>query len=98
MRDWVENNSAPARIRTWVLALLAGVALVLGIIGIYGVLAYLVTLRRHEFGVRLALGARPGKLIELVLAHGLGLVPWVLPQALPAQRRWRVSSKLSLRR
>jgi predicted permease len=74
MRDWVENNSAPARIRTWVLAMLAGVALALGIIGIYGVLAYLVTLRRHEFGVRLALGARPGSLLRLVLAHGFKLV------------------------
>lgn len=42
-------------------------------IGIYGVLAYLVTLRRHEFGVRLALGARPGDLLKLVLAQGLGL-------------------------
>src|SRR5688572_13597 len=73
MRDWVENSSVHARIRTWVLAMLAGVALALGIIGIYGVLAYLVTLRRHEFGVRLALGARPGNLLMLVLAHGLGL-------------------------
>ncbi|HEV8385177.1 MAG TPA: ABC transporter permease [Candidatus Acidoferrales bacterium] len=73
MRDWVENSSARARIRTWVLALLAGVALALGMIGIYGVLAYLVTLRRHEFGVRLALGARPGNLLRLVLVQGLGL-------------------------
>jgi putative ABC transport system permease protein len=73
MRDWVENNSARARIRTWVLALLAGVALTLGMIGIYGVLAYLVTLRRQEFGVRLALGAQPGDVLRLVLAQGLGL-------------------------
>jgi putative ABC transport system permease protein len=73
MRDWVENSSARARIRTWVLALLAGVALALGMIGIYGVLAYLVTLRRQEFGVRMALGARPGNLLKLVLAQGLGL-------------------------
>jgi predicted permease len=73
MRDWVENNSARARIRTWVLALLAAVALALGMIGIYGVLAYLVTLRRQEFGIRLALGAQPGNVLRLVLAQGLGL-------------------------
>jgi putative ABC transport system permease protein len=73
MGDWVENSSARARIRTWVLALLAGVALALGMIGIYGVLAYLVTLRRQEFGLRMALGALPGNLLKLVLTQGLGL-------------------------
>jgi putative ABC transport system permease protein len=42
-------------------------------IGIYGVLAYLVTLRRQEFGVRLALGPQPGNVLRLVLKQGLGL-------------------------
>jgi putative ABC transport system permease protein len=73
MNEWVDTSSARTRIRTWVLALLAAVALELGMIGIYGVLAYLVTLRRHEFGVRLALGAQPGSLLRLVLGQGLGL-------------------------
>jgi putative ABC transport system permease protein len=73
MNDWIDASSARTRIRTWVLALLAAVALALGMIGIYGVLAYLVTLRRHEFGVRLALGAQPGSLLRLVLGQGLGL-------------------------
>ena len=71
MADWVETNSARARIRTWVLALLAGVALALGMIGIYGVLAYLVALRRHEFGVRLALGAPAGSLLRMILRQGM---------------------------
>ncbi len=73
MNDWIDASSARTRIRTWVLVLLAAVALALGMIGIYGVLAYLVTLRRHEFGVRLALGAQPGSLLRLVLGQGLGL-------------------------
>jgi putative ABC transport system permease protein len=73
MNDWINTSSARTRIRAWVLALLAAVALALGMIGIYGVLAYLVTLRRHEFGVRLALGAQPGSLLRLVLKQGLGL-------------------------
>jgi ABC-type antimicrobial peptide transport system permease subunit len=42
-------------------------------IGIYGVLAYLVTLRRQEFGVRLALGAQPSNLLRLVVSQGLGM-------------------------
>jgi len=73
MDDWIDSSSARTRIRTWVLTVLAAVALGLGIIGIYGLLAYLVALRRHEFGVRLALGAQPGSLLRLVLAQGLGL-------------------------
>ena len=73
MRDWVESNSDRARIRTSVLSLLSAVALALGMIGIYGVLAYLVTLRRQEFGVRLALGARPGSLLRLVVTQGLAM-------------------------
>lgn len=73
MHEWVDQRAAPARIRTWVLAGLAGVALLLGMIGIYGVLGYLASLRRHEFGVRLALGATPADILRMVLAGGLGL-------------------------
>jgi predicted permease len=73
MRDWVEAKSALPRIRAWVLGLLAGVALALGLVGIYGVLSYLVALRKHEFGVRLALGARPSGLVGLVLGQGAWL-------------------------
>jgi putative ABC transport system permease protein len=73
MNDWIDTSSARTRIRTWVLALLAGVALALGMIGVYGLLAYLVTLRKHEFGVRLALGAQPRNLLALVLGQGVGL-------------------------
>jgi putative ABC transport system permease protein len=73
MHAWVDSSSARNRIRTWVLALLAAVAAALGMVGIYGVLAYLVNLRRHEFGVRLALGAAPSSLLRSVLGQGLGL-------------------------
>ncbi|MDP6605670.1 MAG: ABC transporter permease [Dehalococcoidia bacterium] len=57
-----------------VLSLLAVIALVLASIGLYGVLVYLVGLRTREFGIRVALGARTGDVLRLVLWQGLKLV------------------------
>ena len=49
----------------------ASITLVLGMIGLYGVMAYMVALRTREFGVRVALGADPGRIARLVAARGL---------------------------
>jgi hypothetical protein len=55
------------------LAIAAGVALLLGIVGIYGVIAYIAAQRTREIGVRVALGARASDVSGLFVRHGLGL-------------------------
>ena len=56
------------------MSLFSFVALVLASVGIYGVIAYSVSQQQHEFGVRLALGARPRDILRLVMNNGLRLV------------------------
>jgi predicted permease len=53
------------------LAIAAGVSLLLGLVGIYGVIAYITTQRAHEVGIRIALGAQAGDVTRLFLQHGL---------------------------
>lgn len=53
----------------WVASLVGGIALLLTLVGVYGVLSYVVSQRTREFGVRIALGASPRALVGLVLGH-----------------------------
>ena len=65
------DSVARPRFLTLLLAIFGGVALTLAAIGTYGVMSYTVAERTHEMGIRLALGAKPGGVVKLVLVQGL---------------------------
>jgi putative ABC transport system permease protein len=79
----VSDSLAPLRILGILMILFAGVALALAALGIYGVLAHSVAQRRHEFGVRLALGAQRQDVLRLVLSHSWKLAAIGLGVGLP---------------
>ena len=71
MKEVVETALAePLRLRFF-LMLFGALALVLGTVGVYGVVSYSVARRRGEFGIRMALGAAPGKVLGHVIARGM---------------------------
>jgi putative ABC transport system permease protein len=67
----IEDSLGEQRFRTTLLAGFAGVALFLAALGVYGVLAYVVTQRSRELGIRLALGAKPRELFTMVVRQGM---------------------------
>jgi ABC-type antimicrobial peptide transport system permease subunit len=68
-----DDSLSQARVTTVLLALFAALALMLATIGIYGVISLLVTRRRQEIGIRIALGARPGSILTMVVRRGMVL-------------------------
>ena len=73
MRDLYAASLARTSFTLVMLAIAGGMALTLGIVGIYGVIAYVVSQRAREIGIRLALGAEPRQIKKIFLLHGLKL-------------------------
>ena len=67
-----ESMAAP-RLTTNLLGIFAGLALLIAAAGIGGVMALVVSQRKHEIGVRMAIGARPREILQMVLGQGMGL-------------------------
>jgi len=71
MEQVISDSQSKRRFNLLLLCLFAGLALVLAVVGVYGVVANSVTQRVHEIGVRTALGARPGQIMKLIIKQGM---------------------------
>jgi putative ABC transport system permease protein len=74
MSEIVDRETSQTATQAALLSGLAALALIIAGVGIYGVMAYLVSQRTNEMGIRMALGAHPHNILSLVLSHGTRLV------------------------
>jgi putative ABC transport system permease protein len=84
MEQYVSADLARPRLYMALLGTFAGLALVLAVIGLYGLLAYTVTQRTHEIGIRIALGASPAAVLRSTLKQGTAMTMTGLAIGLPS--------------
>lgn len=71
MEEIIGSSVAQPKLTMQFVGVFAGLALLLAVVGIYGVMAYTVNARKQEMGVRVALGARPADILRLVVGQGM---------------------------
>jgi putative ABC transport system permease protein len=112
MEQWLSLASAQPRLNAELLVAFAAVALLIAVIGIYGVLSYPVSRRTREIGLRPAIGAQPAGVLRLIVRQGmavelagigavlaavLAVVAALAACYLPARRAARVDPIIALR-
>jgi putative ABC transport system permease protein len=73
MEQYLADSTAQSRMSMTLLGLFAGLALVLASVGLYGVMSFSVQQRRHEIGIRMAMGARASGVLKLVVTQGMAM-------------------------
>jgi predicted permease len=95
MDEFLADAGSFRRFATWLIAVFGGLALTLAAVGLYGVMAYLVAQRTREIGIRMALGARRGDVLRMIVAHGMKMaVAGVMAGVIGAVALARVMAQL----